>query len=284
MDASAKEINIEVDLVLEAIFRCCGYDFRQYAKGSITRNLQREVDHKGLNRISELLPLIIYDADKLHDLVHNLSIGVTDFFRDAQSYQVLVDQVFPTLRSFPFIKVWHAGCSNGKEVYSLAMLLNEAGLLERCLIYATDISHASLKVAKKGIYSREEVDEAQQRYLDAGGNSKIQDHFNCHYDVAQIESHIRKRITFAHHNLAADNVFGEMQLIICKNVLIYFDKNLKQRVIQLFHDSLSPSGYVMLGTTESIDLKQLNRTFKTECLAKRLYKKIPLTLVEAEEM
>lgn len=265
---------IEIDLLLEAIFRHSGYDFRQYARGSVSRNLQRELEQAKLKHISQLIPLVLNNDERMSSLLQSLSINVTDFFRDPNSYKAIVEHVFPVLRSFPFFKVWHAGCSNGKEVYSLAILLEEAGLLERSLIYATDFNHQVLDKARDGIYPKEDIDSISEDYRIAGGNRDIQDYFSSHYKLARIKPHIRKRITFAHHNLATDSVFGEMQLIVCRNVLIYFDQHLKAKVLNLFEDSLCNSGFLLLGATESVDQYRNKEAFMPICRKNRLYKKL----------
>ncbi len=273
MQTLADSQNIELDILLDTIYKCCGYDFRQYARASINRSIINEVTRNNLKHISDLIPLILHDTQKLNELIHNLSINVTDFFREPEGYRALVNEVFPLLRSFSFVKIWHAGCSTGKEVYSLAILLKEAGLLERCLIYATDFNHSILSKAKAGVYSRDEIENLDDRYSQAGGSQSVTEYFNYRYDVAKISSHIAERITFAHHNLATDSVFGEMQLIICKNVLIYFGKKLKKKVIQLFYDSLCPAGFLLLGNTEFIETHRLNTEFSYVCTKNHLYKK-----------
>lgn len=244
---------IELNLVVNCIYQCSGYDFSGYCEPSLIRNLKREVERNQLLNISELIPLMLHDSGKLFTLIQNLSVNVTHYFRDPEIFKSLISELFPILKSFPFIKIWHAGCASGEEVYSLAILLEEHNLLDRTLIYATDFNHQVLSKAKKGIYHLDDVEEARERYLSAGGSREFIDYFQCRYDVAKIKDDIRKRITFAHHNLATDSVFGEMQLIICKNVLIYFNKKLKFRVIKLFYESLYYGGYLSLGTTETLD-------------------------------
>ncbi len=245
--------NIELEALVNCVYQLSGYDFREYASASVYRTVMKEVERNKLKYIAELIPLIIHDPDKLEQLLQNLSINVTEFFRDPKLYRLLVDTIFPVLSSYPFIKIWHAGCANGKEPYSMAILLDEYGLLDKTLIYATDFNHKVLAQGKKGVYPRSEIDNLTEQYYRAGGKHSLERYFYSQYDSSQVSKRIKSRITFAHHNLVSDGVFGEVQLIVCKNVMIYFNSDLKQRVLQLFTDSLCPHGFLCLGTTESIN-------------------------------
>ena len=265
--------NIELDALVDCIFQCSGYDFRQYARASLYRIIQRELEIDGLNHISDLIPIVLHQPARLHRLLQTLSINVTEFFRDPEAYRVMVEHVFPVLHSFPFIKVWHAGCATGQEVYSMAILLEECGLLKRTLIYATDFNHQVLAQAKKAIFPLRDIENLSERYHQSGGKADLWCYFHSKYKIAKVENRLRERITFAHHNLATDSVFGEMQLILCKNVLIYFNRELKEKVIKLFDDSLCQGGFLCLGPTESLDSCNLQSCYQALKGSRQVYKK-----------
>ena len=255
---------LEIELLLEAIQMVSGYDFREYSKFSLARVVKRDLAILGLTHISELIPVILHDKACLETLTQNLSVNVTVFFRNPEILRHLIDNVFSALQSFPFIKIWHAGCSVGKEAYSLPILFHEQGLPGRCLIYATDFNHKVLSTAKNGVYSREEVEALNEKYKAGGRKHHISGYFHSQYNI-----------TFAHHNLEADGVFAEVQLIFCTNVLIYFIKDLKFRVITLFHVSLYPSRYLLLGPTDILNTGSPKFGFTEIGLNSHLYKKTP---------
>lgn len=273
---------IELNALLNCIYKISGYDFRQYTKGSIMRNVKREVERLDVKHISDIIPLVVHEPAILRDVLHNLTINVTEFYREPKILHSLYTNVFPALRSFPYIKIWHAGCSSGKEVYSIAILLEEAGLLDRSLIYATDFNHEVLKSAKDGIYPQSDIASAEDRYIESGGKSTLSKYFQSKYGSSKIINKIRDRITFAHHNLVSDSVFGEMQLIICHNVLIYFNSKLKARTIGLFYDSLQSGGYLCLGSTESLIRKEEVKVFSPVFGAEKIWKKVICSELEID--
>ncbi len=262
MESIADTELIELDAVLRVIHQHCGYDFRNYSKSSIHRSLVHELERYKLSHMSELIPLILYQPEVLQNVLQRLSIKVTEFFRDPCFFHSLSQDIFPLLRTFPFFKIWHAGCASGEEVYSLAILLEEAGLLDRARIYATDFNHSILAKAKEGIFARNKVEEFAKHYWEAGGNQEFLNYFHSKYNVAKINSHFKRKITFAHHNLVTDSVFGEMQMVVCRNVLIYFDQDLKTRVLKLFFDSLCHGGILCLGSKESLEYLNCGHLFE----------------------
>lgn len=265
---------IEIELLLEAIFRRHGYDFRHYAKASLRRRISQSMGRADVTRIADLIPLALHDSVFFDSFLKDMSVTVTDMFRDPSFFEAVRTRVVPVLKTYPFIKIWHAGCATGEEVYSLAILLKEEGLYERSKIYATDYNNHSLAVAKEGIYPLKRVQQYSENYIRAGGCGSLSDYYHAKYDAAKISDSLKNNITFANHNLASDGVFGEMQLIVCRNVLIYFDQHLQSRVLSLLHDSLSPRGFLCLGTKESIKYSAVAERFETEVGGQKIYKKI----------
>lgn len=267
--------NIEIQLLLQAIYLKYGYDFRNYAKASVKRRILQSLTRSGLKSISEMQHRILYDEKFFSTTLLDLSINVTEMFREPSFFRAVRERVIPLLRNEPFIKVWHAGCASGEEVYSLAILLKEEGLYERTQIYATDFNQDILHKAKDGIYSLGNMREYTQNYKKAGGLSSFADYYTARYDNAIMDSSLRENVVFADHNLATDGVFGEMNLIFCRNVLIYFDKELQERVIGLFRDSLCDGGFLCLGSKESIRFSEYSRDFEDVALGEKIYRKRP---------
>ncbi len=264
---------IEIDLLLEAIYQRCGYDFRSYARASIERRVIQFVSQNQLSSISELIPRVFHDEKILSNLVRYFSISVTEMFRDPFVYRKVRQDIVPLLRTYPHVKIWHAGCSTGEEVYSLAILLQEEGLYDRATLYATDFNDASLDKARAGIFSNEKIQEATRNYQMAGGTGAFSDYYHSHYDAAAIGGSLKKGITFANHNLATDGAFGEMHLIFCRNVLIYFNRELQNRVLSLFTESLVHGGFLCIGTKESLDFSEVRDRYTDVNGKARIYKK-----------
>jgi len=265
--------NIEIDLLLEAVYLKYGYDFRSYARASIKRRIEATLSSFGLNNLSDLQRFILYDENAFNKLLLNLSINVTEMFRDPDFYRVVRQKVIPLLKTYPFIKIWHAGCSTGEEVYSLAILLREEGLTGKFQIYATDFNELVLKKAKQGIFPLERIKEYTINYQKAGGLESFADYYNAHYDHAKIDESLKKNIVFADHNLATDGAFGEMNLIMCRNVLIYFNRDLQNRAFGLFYDSLSHFGFLCLGTKEDLNFTQYTSKFEVIAPKEKIYRK-----------
>ncbi len=262
---------IEVNLLLEAICQRYGYDFRQYSQASIKRRIQHHLVKTNCQTISDLIPDILHDEAAFKALFYDLSVTVTEMFRDPWFYQTLREKVIPFLQTFPFINIWQAGCATGEEVYSLAILLKEEGLYNRSRIYATDFNDLALEKAKARIYPLERIKEYSANYQAAGGQKSLADYYRAKYQSVIMDSSLQENITFANHNLTTDGVFAEMHLILCRNVLIYFDRNLQNRVLSVFRDSLRYNGFLCLGTKETIQFSSVQKDFVDFGVKEKIY-------------
>nr|WP_320118540.1 protein-glutamate O-methyltransferase CheR [uncultured Marinifilum sp.] len=272
--ANSEIIDIEINLLLEAIYQQYSYDFRNYSKAHIKRRLMHRMAIGSFSSISQMQEKLLREKNFFIDLLEDLSINVTEMFRDPDFYKSFRENVIPTLKTHPFIKVWHAGCSTGEEVYSLAILLHEEGLLDRCQIYATDFNRKVLEVAKSGIYNTQDLDKFEQNYIKSGGKKNLSDYYTLKYGSIKLDQNLSKRVVFADHNLVTDHVFAEVNLILCRNVLIYFNKDLQNKVINLFYDSLLHSGYLCLGTKESLKFTQYDKLFSDTDSKQKIFKKL----------
>lgn len=273
MDDSELEC-IEIDLLLEGIFRRYGYDFRSYARASLQRRLRQFLSTCPEESFSELLPRVLRDESLFAGLAQTLSVSTTEMFRDPAVYRAVRDKILPVLRTWPYFKVWHAGCSTGEEAYSLAIMLHEEGLLDRATIYATDFNDASLAKAKDGIYESERVREFTEAHHAAGGKGSFADYYQAAHGLVAIRESLRKRITFANHNLAVDQAFSEMHLVVCRNVMIYFNRELQNRVLRIFSESLVNGGFLCLGSKEDLRFSEVAADFEIVDGDARIYKKI----------
>ncbi len=267
MDES-KIQDIEISLFVEALLLRHGYDFTNYAKASLKRRIVGLAEEVGLT-ISELISRLLREEDFLPKVIAHLSVPVSEMFRDPQVFKSLRETVFPILQTYPRIKIWQAGCATGEEVYSLAILLDEAGLLERTQIYATDINDIVLQQAEDGIFSMRLLAEYQRNYISAGGRFSFSDYYVANEEFFRIQERLRKKIVFAHHNLVSDGVFCEVQLILCRNVLIYFNNELQKQALELFNMSLVRNGFLCLGTRESmrtVESQHLFSVYHQECM------------------
>ncbi|OQY44568.1 MAG: chemotaxis protein CheR [Anaerolineaceae bacterium 4572_78] len=262
---------IEVDLLLEGIYQRYGYDFRHYGRASIKRRLQHHLTKADYGIVSEMIPSVLYDESKFKALLFDISVTVTEMFRDPWFYVGIREKVIPFLKTFPFINVWHAGCATGEEVYSLAIVLKEEGLYDRARIYATDINDSALEKAKSRIYPMSKMKEYSSNYQHAGGKRSLSHYFYAKYDSVIVDADLQENITFANHNLATDNVFGEMHLILCRNVLIYFNRTLQDRVLSIFADSLRYNGFLCLGTKETMHFAKVRDDFVEFLRNERIY-------------
>jgi chemotaxis protein methyltransferase CheR len=242
---------IEIELLLEGIFRHYGFDFRAYAYASIRRRLWKRIDEEGLASVSALQEQVLHEPEMMEKLLLDLSINVTSMFRDPSFYVAFRKHVVPMLRTYPFIRIWHAGCSTGEEVYSMAMLLSEEGLYDRSRIYATDINEVVLQRAKAGIFPLERMQEYTDNYLRAGGKRSFSEYYTAKYGGALFDQSLTKNVVFSQHNLVTDRSFSEFNVILCRNVLIYFDKSLQSKVHTLFYASLAMFGVLVLGSKET---------------------------------
>jgi len=264
---------IEIDTLLDAIRRRYDYDFSHYARSSLKRRINGLLIKEKLDMPYQLIPRILYDEDVFNRFLSELSVTVTEMFRDPEFFLHLVEFVFPVLNTYPYFKIWHAGCATGEEAYSLAILLKEAGLLNRAKIYATDYNNKSIDIAKRGIYSIENTAASNNSYRKAGGKYKFCDYYTDDHQAIKFDDELRNAITFAYHNLVKDGVFGEMNLIICRNVFIYFDSQLQNYVLKLFNESAISKGFMCLGTKESIRFSILKDNFTTLCEKTSIYRK-----------
>lgn len=266
--------NIEMDLLLEGIRRGYGYDFMHYSQASLKRRLIYMREQTQMGGFVEMLDRLLHDENFFDQFLMNMSVTVTDMFRDPGFYKALRDKVIPVLKTFPFIKVWHAGCATGEEVYSMAILLHEENFLDRARIYATDFNKHSLDVAQNGVYASEHQASYMKNYQEAGGKNDFSTYYNDGYGLMKFKDLLKKRVTFSYHNLVTDGVFGEMNLICCRNVLIYFDKELQGHVLNLFADSLRHGGFLCLGSKESLSFTSIREQFETVDAQQKIYKKI----------
>lgn len=266
--------DIELKLLIEAIYLQYSYDFRDYSEASLKRRVQLAVTQLGCDGISDLQRRILYDPPVFMELLQYLTIPVSEMFRDPGYYLALREQVVPMLRTYPSLKIWIAGCSTGQEVYSMAILLKEEGLLERSIIYATDINPYALEQARQGIFPIEQLRRSTERYQCAGGITSFSDYYTAAYDSAIMDKSLRERVTFSDHSLATDSVFAETQLISCRNVLIYFNKPLQDRAFGLFHDSLCHRGFLGLGSKETLDFSAYATHFEAFDRPQRIFRKL----------
>ncbi len=264
---------IEFELLLEAIWQRYGYDFRTYARATIERRILQFLPNSGCTKVSELIPKVLYDAALFSHLAYHFSIPVTEMFRDPFVYRCLRDRVVPLLHTWPHIKVWHAGCASGEEAYSMAILFKEEGLLERALLYATDYNEEALQQAREGIYPIDRLQEATRHYQEAGGTASLSDYYHAAYRIAAMDRSLREQILFSNHNLMVDGIFGEMHLIMCRNVLIYFNRELQDRVLELFTESLVYGGFLCIGTKEDLQFSRVADCYEVVDLKARLYRK-----------
>ncbi len=265
---------IELALLLEGVFRKYGFDFREYASASLRRRVWRRVHAEGLSTISELQARLLHDPACMERLLLDLSINVTAMFRDPSFYNAFRAKVVPQLRTYPFTRIWVAGCSTGEEVYSLAILLREEGVYDRARIYATDINESVLDRARTGVFPLEKMREYTQNYIKAGGTQAFSEYYLAKYDGAQFQRSLIDNVVFAQHNLVSDRSFNEFNVIVCRNVMIYFDRVLQDRVHELFYESLMTFGVLGLGHKESIRFSPHADSFEELDPAEKLYRKV----------
>ena len=266
--------SIEIRGLLEAIHAHYRIDFREYAPASLRRRLWRRTEAEGLRTISGLQERVLHEPDAMERLLLDLSVNVTGMFRDPSFYAALREQVVPLLRTYPFTRVWSAGCSTGEEAYSVAILLHEEGLGERTRIYATDLSHSLIEQARRGVFPLERMREYTQNYIRAGGRRSFSDYYKKAYEHASFARSLSENVVFARHNLASDRSFNEFNLILCRNVMIYFDKPLQRTVHELLYESLGTFGVMGLGHKETIRFSERESCYAELDGAERLYRKV----------
>lgn len=272
-DDDKQTINIEITLFLEAIFNKYGYDFRNYSKAHVKRRLINRMNTSKLESISQMQHQVLHEPGFFELILRDLSINVTEMFRDPSFYLALRREVIPLLKTYPYLKIWHAGCSTGEEVYSFAIVLKEEGLYDRVQIYATDFNTNVLDTAKKGIYPINRIKDFTANYQQAGGKQSFSDYYMADYNSVIFNQSLKKNIVFAEHNLVTDSVFAEVNIIICRNVLIYFNRELQNKVFNLFSDSLINGGFLCLGSKETLQFSSQTDAFETINNHEKLYKK-----------
>ncbi|MFZ6649267.1 CheR family methyltransferase [Undibacterium sp. TJN25] len=265
--------DIELRLLMEAIYAQYNYDFRDYAITSQRRRVLHAMRQLACSSISQLQDKMLHDASIFMQLLQFLTIPVSEMFRDPSYYLALRQQVVPFLKTYPSLKIWIAGCSTGEEVYSMAILLREEGLLERSIIYATDINPQSLEKARKGVFPLANMKAYTENYQHAGGVRAFSDYYTAAYDAALFDKSLCDNVSFADHSLATDSVFSETNLVCCRNVLIYFNKPLQERALGLFHESLCHRGFLGLGSKESIDFTVYANKFEPLSKSERIFRK-----------
>ena len=265
---------LEIELLLEAVYRRYGFDFRQYAKASLKRRLHRRLQAEGLDTISQLQSLLLHEPACMERLLVDLSINVTSMFRDPTFYVAFREKIVPALHTYPFTRIWCAGCSSGEEVYSLAILLEEEGLYRRTRLYATDINERVLATARSGVFPLDRMKQYTQNYIRSGGTRDFSEYYVAAYDSAQFSRALTENVVFAQHNLAMDRGFNEFNVIVCRNVLIYFDRALQNDVHGLFYESLGMFGVLALGHKESVGFTPYADRYEEVDADERLYRKI----------
>jgi chemotaxis protein methyltransferase CheR len=265
---------LEIELLLDAVHRRYGFDFREYAQASLKRRLFRRMAAEGVETISQLQDRLLHDPSCMERLLLDLSINVTSMFRDPSFYGAFREHVVPRLHTYPFTRIWCAGCSTGEEVYSLAILLHEEGLYDRTRIYATDINESVLATAREGVFPLDRMKQYTQNYLRAGGKRDFSEYYTAAYESVRFSRSLVQNVVFAQHNLAMDRGFNEFHVIVCRNVMIYFDKRLQNRVHGLFYDSLTMFGVLALGHKESINFTPYAQRYEELDAEERLYRKI----------
>lgn len=268
--------DIELELFRQALQLRHGYDFSGYAPASFKRRVLALQTAVGAPTLSRLTERLLHEDGFVREVIAKLSVPVSEMFRDPRFFRQLREEVMPLLATWPVINVWQAGCAHGEEVYSLAIVLRECGLYERSHIFATDFSDEALAAAEEGIYPLHEARRYSDNYLKAGGTGSLSDWFTARYHRIKLDAALRERVTFANHNLVSDGVFGEMQLIVCRNVLIYFGDELQDRALCLFRDSLVRGGFLGLGSKETLAYSAVAPDFQRLDPESQIYRRIRL--------
>lgn len=268
-----KTADIEIKLLLEAIYAKYHYDFRDYSLASLKRRLTQARDRYGLTTFSQLQDKILHDPQAMPDMLQFLTVQVSELFRDPSYFRAIREKVVPHLRTYPSIKVWIAGCSTGEELYSFVILFREEGLEDRTMFYATDINPEALKKAETGVYGLDRIRQFTENHQKSGGKVSLSNYYTAAYDAASFDKSLRRHVVFSDHSLVSDSVFAEMQLISCRNVLIYFNRSLQDRAIGLFRNSLPRRGFLGLGSKENIRFSSHAGNFSDFVREERIYRK-----------
>lgn len=265
--------DIEIRLLLEALFLKYHYDFRNYAIASIKRRLRQARQQLGMPTFSVMQDRLLHDPAMLPRILGYLTIQVSEMFRDPSYFKAIREQVVPHLRTYPSLKVWVAGCSEGEELYSLVILFREEGLEDRTIFYATDINHQALEAAEAGVYPMDRLQLYTENHRRSGGKSSLSDYYQAAYGRASFDRSLRRNVVFSDHSLVSDAVFGEMNLISCRNVMIYFDRTLQDRAIGLFSDSLARKGFLGIGSKETLRFSSHESEFADFVREEKIYQK-----------
>ncbi|AKJ29848.1 CheR family methyltransferase [Caldimonas brevitalea] len=273
MDDDSRLFDIEIQLLLQGIYLTYQHDFRDYAVASLRRRMQQAMERFGCERLSQLQDKILHQPEVFAQSLQYFTVQLSDFFRDPAYFRALREEVVPELRTYPSVKVWVAGCSSGEELWSLAILFQEEGLLPRTVFYATDINPEALRTAEAGVYPLDRVAQFSTNYRLAGGKASLADYYVSAYDAAVFDRQLRSRVVFADHSLATDHVFSEVHLVSCRNVLIYFNRNLQDRAIGLFKDALVRRGFLGLGSKETLRFTSHQEAFEEWLPDQRIYRR-----------
>lgn len=265
---------LEIELLLEGIARRYGYDFRGYSRASLTRRIRHAARRENVDTISALQDRILHDPNAMARFVEGIAVHTTSMFRDADVYRALRSEVIPLLRTYPFIRIWHAGCSSGEEVYSLAILLHEDGLYDRCRLYATDFSDSVVERARRGIFSLPAIRQHTVAYQQAGGVRDFSTYYETDASNAVIRQSLRRNAIFSQHNLVCDQAFNEFHLIMCRNVMIYFDMELRNRVHELLFNSLTKFGILSIGKKETLHATPFEDRFEEMGTNLKVYRRV----------
>ena len=273
VDRSATEA-IEIELLLTAVARRWGYDFREYSPATLRRRIRRAMQLESVHSISALQERILHDEQSMIRFIQTLTVHVTSMFRDPEMYAAFRKKVVPLLRTWPFARIWHAGCSTGQEVYSMAILLEEEGIYDRCRIYATDLSDDLVQRAKRGIYPLSSMQDYTYNYQRAGGTREFSEYYSADAENAVLKGRLRRNVVFSQHNLVSDASFNDFHVIICRNVMIYFGRDLRERVHGLLYESLVRFGVLVLGLKETVDFTPYSTAFEAVDPALKMYRRL----------
>lgn len=263
----------QLEVLINEVHEYYGYDFSSYSRASFKRRVDRLLQMDGITNFSDFLSNLRLDPQYFKRMVEEITVNVTEMFRDPLFYKFLRTEILPVLATKPFIRIWHAGCSTGEEVFSIAILLQEAGLLHKSLLYATDISPAVLDIARKGLFPLRMIKLYSENYMASGGKEDFSKYYTANYGSAKFEETLLQKMVFSQHNLVSDRSFNEFDLVLCRNVMIYFDKDLQEHALELFDESLSKLGYLALGTKETIKFSSIQKKYK-QLEKEKIWKKI----------
>lgn len=270
---TTRDFDIELQLLIDAIFLKYHYDFRGYATASLKRRLRSAMGHFRVQTLSQLQDRVVHEPATLPALLNFMTVSVSDMFRDPPYFRALRETVVPLLRTYPSLKIWVAGCGTGEEVYSLAILLREEGLLARTIIYATDINPDTLEKAEAGVYDAARLAGFTENHRRSGAPTSLSEYYTAHYGRAVFDKSLRANVVFSDHSLATDSVFAEVQLVSCRNVLIYFNRVLQDRAVGLFRDALCRKGFLGIGSKESLRFTSHADAFTEFARADRIFQK-----------